>query len=624
MCGICGYINTDKEKASKDILRNMTDAIAHRGPDGEGQFVHNNVALGHRRLAILDLTNMASQPMISEDKNYILTYNGEVYNFRELRKDLIARGYSFSSTGDTEVLLKAYMEWGKDCLYKLNGMFAFAIYNKKEHMLFCARDRYGIKPFYYAVIGNCFIFGSEQKAIYTHPQFEHELDYDAIAEYFTFQNILSNRTFEKRIKILEPGHYFVVRTDEPISAIHPIQYWDFNFEEIEKYNSEEEYEEELDAILSRSINRQLVSDAPVGCFLSGGMDSGTITCVASRKIPRIHTFTCGYDMSRANSEEKNFDERKLTEIMAHAFQTSHFERILQPSDVGQVLSQVCFHNEEPRVGMTYTNYTISELASKFVKVCFSGTGGDELFGGYPWRYYRGMMAKSFDDFAANYYTFWQRLIPTPKLMEALSPVKEKVSVNPKELFKQVLAGQSNHPKCEEDYINCMMYYEAKTFLHGMLMIEDKQTMAHSLESRVPMLDNELVDFGMKLPIRYKLSDMEEAKRFQRKAIGEGKQDAYIRTNRGKYLLRKCMYKYIPEEIAGANKQGFSAPDATWFRDECAGLVRDVIYNDKARMWDILDKKLVQAMVDEHMNNKVNRRLLVWSLLSFEEILNRWF
>ena len=622
MCGICGYVNLSRKAASKQLLKAMTDVIAHRGPDGEGHFVYNNVALGHRRLAIIDLTDMASQPMISDDGNYILTFNGEIYNFQELREGLIKKGYHFTSTGDTEVLLKSYMEWGIDCLDKINGMFAFAVYNKKTEELFCARDRYGIKPFYYAFINDVFIFGSEQKSIFEHPEFKHELDYDAVAEYFTFQNIISDRTFEKSIKVLEPGHYFILK--QGMRNVQPVKYWDFCFEEVERHRTEAEYEAELDDILSRAINRQLVSDAPIGCFLSGGMDSGTITCMASRKIPRIHTFTCGYDMSHANEEERQFDERRLTEIMAHEFQTSHFERVLQPNDIEAVMSKVTYHNEEPRVGMTYTNYTISELASKFVKVSFSGTGGDELFGGYPWRYYRGMMAQSFDEFASNYYTFWQRLIPTDKLLGALTPVKNKVTVDPKQLYKAILKGGNQSPSCEEDYVNCMMYYEAKTFLRGMLMIEDKQTMAHSLESRVPMLDNELVDYGMKLPIRYKLADMEEAKKFQRQAIKEGKKDAYIRTNRGKYLLRKCMEKYIPDEIVKAHKQGFSAPDASWFRGECSDYVKRIIYNNNSRIWDVLDRKTVQPMVDEHMNNTTNRRLLVWSLLTFNEILNMWF
>lgn len=624
MCGICGFANLNHEKASLSILKKMSDVLAHRGPDGEGQYVDGCVALGHRRLAILDLSSMASQPMQSDDGNLVLTYNGEIYNFLEIRETLEKCGHHFRSTGDTEVLLKAFQEWGKDCLTMLNGMFAFVVYDKRRQTLFCARDRYGIKPFYYCVQDGLFLFASEQKSIYQHPAFRHEMDMDGVVEYFTFQNILTDRTFEKHVKILSPGHFFEVDLAATEQTIRPQKYWDFFFQPQERYTTEEEYEEELDGILSRAINRQLVSDAPVGCFLSGGMDSGTITCIASRKIPHINTFTCGYDMSRANKEEEHFDERKLTEIMAHAFQTSHFERILQPSDVERVLPMVCYHNEEPRVGMTYTNYMISELAAKFVKVCFSGTGGDELFGGYPWRYYRGMSSDNFDEFADHYYTFWQRLIPTQKIAKAFAPVWKDVTTDPKAVYRKVLGGQGTDAKTEEDFICCMMYFEAKTFLHGMLMIEDKQTMAHSLESRVPMLDNELVDFGMRLPIRFKLNDFQEARAFNDRMKKSEAKDVYFRTNRGKYLLRKCMKKYIPDEIASADKQGFSAPDATWFRDECSGFVRSVIYNDKARMWDILDKSVLLPMVDEHMDNKVNRRLLIWSLLNFEQMLKSWY
>lgn len=625
MCGICGYINFNGEKASNHILQNMMDAIAHRGPDGQGQYIDKGIAFGHRRLAIIDLSQLAKQPMQDYSGRYVLTYNGEIYNFKDIRNILEKKGYRFISSSDTEVVLYSYIEWGRDCIHYFNGMFAFSVYDKENGTVFLARDRYGIKPLYYGVINNVFMFASEQKAIYQHPNFFHCLDYDAITEYFTFQNIISNRTFEKGIRVLEPGHYIEFNIKNGVPTINPVQYWDFNFVPEERYESDQEYEEELDEILEESIKRQMVSDAPIGCFLSGGMDSGTITCVASRLIPHIHTFTCGYDMSRANSQESCFDERKLTEIMAHHFQTAHFERVLQYSDVAVALPKVCYHNEEPRVGMTYTNYTISELASKFVKVCFSGTGGDELFGGYPWRYYRGMMAKSYEDFAQNYYTFWQRLIPTSMIKEALAPVWNQVSINPWDEYKRILDNSSvGKPKNEDDYVNCMMYYEAKTFLHGMLMIEDKQTMAHSLESRVPMLDNKLVEYGMRLPLRLKLSDMQEAKKFHHQAISNGRSDAFLRTNRGKFLLRKCMMKYIPESISRAHKQGFSAPDATWFRDECKSLVCDVIDNENARIWEVLDKKICRSMVDDHMSNRKNNRLLIWSLLNFEQLLKTWY
>ena len=328
----------------------------------------------------------------------------------------------------------------------LNGMFAFVVYDKRRQTLFAARDRYGIKPFYYSVINGVFYLLLNKKQFMNIRYSTTKWIWTGWWNTSTFQNILTDRTFEKSIKILQPGHYFTIDLNRPPEKIAPCKYWDFLFEPQERYISETEYEQELDEILSRAINRQLVSDAPVGCFLSGGMDSGTITCIASRKIPHINTFTCGYDMSKANPDEIHFDERKLTEIMAHKFQTTHFERVLQPGDIERVLPMVCYHNEEPRVGMTYTNYTISELASKFVKVCFSGTGGDELFGGYPWRYYRGMMASSYDEFADNYYTFWQRLVPTERIAKAFGPVWGNITTDPKTVYRQILGGQGRNQK----------------------------------------------------------------------------------------------------------------------------------------------------------------------------------
>lgn len=623
MCGICGYYNLNGEPASQAVLRRMTNAIAHRGPDGEGNYTDRMAALGHRRLSILDLSDNGKQPMLSQGGNYVIVYNGELYNFKELKKKLAAKGYVFQSQCDTEVVLNSYIEWGEHCLELFNGMFAFVIYDKVRREFFCARDRYGIKPFYYAVVNHTFLFGSEQKAVYEHPLFYHKLDLEAVAEYFTFQNILTDKTFEKDIKILEPGCFFYIGMDHPQIIIK--RYWDFNFREDAEYSTEEEYAQALDDLLRQAVNRQLVSDTEIGSFLSGGMDSGTITCIASQSFPHMKTFTCGYDMSRAVGNELGFDERNKSEIMAHAFSTEHYEMILQPEDIERILPQVSYHNEEPRVGQSYTNYYISKLASKFVKVCFSGTGGDELFGGYPWRYYRGMNASDFDEFVDGYYQFWQRLIPTDVLQRAFSPVYQQIKdVDAKEIFKGVFKRHECEIKTPVDYINQSLYFEAKTFLYGMLMIEDKLTMAHGLESRVPLLDNDLVDFAMRMPVKYKLSNLQKTIRMNENNQGLKKQDYFLKTNDGKSILRKTMEKYIPKEIDRAAKQGFSAPDATWFRDESIGFVKNVIYDDRSRLWEYMDKNVVRSLVDEHLNGTANRRLLIWGLLNFNQLLKTWF
>ncbi len=625
MCGFCGFFNRRGSAATASVIDKMSVAITHRGPDGAAIFIDGPLAMGHRRLYIMDLTENARQPMESADGRYVLVYNGEIYGFRELAAELAAKGYQSRSTGDTEVLLHAYMEWGEACVRRFNGMFSFVVYDRQKHQLFCARDRYGIKPFYYAQIGESFLFASEQKAIFEHPAFRHQLDYDGITEYFTFQNILSTRTIEKQIKTLAPGHTLTLEMGT--EDVFPRQYWDFHFAQ-EADRGEKVYAEELDFLLEQAVNRQLVSDAEIGSFLSGGMDSGTITCIASRiaqkNNARLKTFTCGFDMTGASDEELRFEERRKAEIMAHTFQTEHYERVLQYCDVSRALPQICWHNEEPRVGPTYTNYCISGLASKFVKVAFSGTGGDELFGGYPWRYYRGMAAKGFDEFAEGYYLFWQRLIPTRFLEQALAPIRGKSSIDPRELFRGVFAGHQNPLKTPEDYINHCLYFEAKTFLPGMLMVEDKLSMAHGLEGRVPMLDNDLVDFAQRLPVKYKLSDLTENLERVKNDPNIKRENYYLRTNHGKYLLRKTMEKYIPESIDRADKQGFSAPDASWFRNECRDLVDSVVYNNSARLWEILDPNTVRALVSEHMDGTANRRLLIWSLLNFDQLLKTWF
>lgn len=621
MSGICGFTNLNGDRASHTAIENMHAAIAHRGPNHHGVYAEDATALAHRRTPIIDASENAHQPMTGGDGNYVLVYDGSVYNFPELRAELESKGYRHRSQSDAEVVLNAYIEWGTDCLRRFNGMFAFVIYDKCANQLFCARDRYGGKPFYYALLKKSFVFASEQKAIYEHPDFSHQLDLDGVLEYFTFQNILTDRTFEKTIKVLPAGHFLVVSLPEGSLSIR--QYWDFHFAQ-EQDRGEEYYAEKLDSLLEQAVKRQMVGNAEIGAFLSGGMDSGTITCIASRMQPHIKTFTCGYDMCGASESEMRFDERYKTEIMARAFQTEHYEMVLQYSDIGRAIPQICWHNEEPRVGQTYTNYYISQLASKFVKVAFSGTGGDELFGGYPWRYYRGMTSKNFDEFVDSYYGFWQRLIPTRLLAESFSPLKGKTTADPKQIFRDIFKPHQNPLLTPEDYINHALYFETKTFLPGMLFVEEKLSMAHGLESRMPMLDNDLADFAQRLPVKYKLNDLAQSIEQVRKDPRIKSEDYYMVTNLGKYLLRKTMEKYIPETIDRADKQGFSAPDASWFRNECRPLVDNVVYNNNARLWEYLSPKVIRSLVDQHMDGSANRRLLIWSLLNFEELLHTWF
>lgn len=624
MCGIAGIFNLNGEPVSQVVLRKMTDAIAHRGPDGEGFYIDSFVGLGHRRLAIIDLSPAGHQPMSTEDGNHIITYNGEVYNFQELRIELENLGYKFRSKTDTEVVLHAYVQWGVECIKRFNGMFAFAIWDRIRQELFLARDRYGIKPLYYTFVGSVFIFASEQKAIITHPAVRREIDLEGLVEYFTFQNIFTDRTLLKGIRTFPAGSIAQIPLGRAIDYLNLIRYWDFNFQEPEQSAREEEYVEELDRLFRQAVNRQLVSDVEVGSYLSGGMDSGSITAIAATQLPFIKTFTCGFDLHSASGLELGYDEREKAELMSYRFKTEHYEMVLKAGDMERVLPRLAWHLEEPRVGQSYPNYYAAQLASKFVKVVLSGAGGDELFGGYPWRYYRAVVNDDFEQYIDKYYVYWHRLIPNKAVREVFSPIWGEVKhVWTRDLFRDVFHVHADQLTRPEDYVNHSLYFEARTFLHGLLVVEDKLSMAHSIETRVPFLDNDLVDFAMKIPVQLKLKNLGEVVRLNENEPGPKTLKYFQRVKDGKLILRKVMERYVPPEITNAGKQGFSAPDASWFRGESINYIRKMLYDGKPRIYDIMDRSAVKRLLDEHLDGRQNRRLFIWSLLNVEWWLRKF-
>jgi asparagine synthase (glutamine-hydrolysing) len=619
MCGITGIVELDGAPASRGLLERMTAQIEHRGPDGEGYWLEGPVGFGHRRLAIIDLSAQGAQPMISVDHRYVLTYNGEIYNHLELRRELEQAGYWFRSDCDSEVLLVALAHWGTAALERLNGMFAFGFYDRKERTLLLARDRYGIKPLYHSLQGGRFAFGSEQKAILADPEFERRLDRKALYEYFTFQNLFTERTLIEDIRLLPAGHFAVLnlKTDQP--ALVQTQYWDYHFSEPGGKIDEREYLEELDRLFEQAVERQLISDVELGSYISGGMDSGSITAVAATRIPNLKSFTCGFDLSSASGIELAFDERVKAEAMSARFKTEHYEMVLKAGDMERCLPKLAWHLEEPRVGQSYPNYYAAQLASRFVKVVLSGAGGDELFGGYPWRYYRAAVNDDFEHYIDKYYGYWQRLLSNKELKQVFAPIAADVEgVWTRDIFHDVFSNHANRLERPEDYINHSLYLEAKTFLHGLFIVEDKLSMAHSLETRVPFMDNDLVEFAMRCPVSLKLNRLQEVIRINENEPGD-KQSTYFRkTNDGKQILRDMMARHIPDEIVKAEKQGFSSPDASWFKGESIDFVRDKLCRDDARIFDFLDPEATRSLVAEHLDGKENRRLLIWSLLNVNE------
>jgi asparagine synthase (glutamine-hydrolysing) len=621
MCGVAGYVNLNGEPASPVVLQAMTDIIAHRGPDGEGHWVEGAVAIGHRRLSIIDLSDAGHQPMLSADGRYVLSYNGEVYNFRELRLELEARGHQFRSRTDSEVVLNAWVEWGSDSLLRLNGMFAFAIWDREKRKLVLARDRFGIKPMYYARAGNAFLFGSEIKALLAHPKLSASVDPAGMAEYFTFQNFFSNRTLFAGVTLLPQGSYLQMTpgaTAEPSIA----RYWDYDFREPETPLAQDDYLGELDRLFRQAVNRQLVSDVEIGSYLSGGMDSGSITAIAAQQFPNLKTFTVGFDLSSISGMEIGFDERRNAEHMSYLFRTEHYEMVLKAGDMERCMQRLVWHMEEPRVGQCYPNYYAARLASRFGKVVLSGAGGDELFGGYPWRYYRAVVNDNFEHYIDKYYLYWHRLIPNTVLHRVFQPIHNQIAdVWTRDIFRDVFATHAAELTRPEDYVNHSLYFEAKTFLHGLLVVEDKLSMAHSLETRLPFLDNDLVDFAQRTPVGLKLGNLGEVVRLNENEPGPKTRRYFERTRDGKLLLRSVMNRHVPIEVTQREKQGFSAPDASWFRGESIDYVRDRLLDPAAGIYDFMDRAAVGELIDDHLQGRQNRRLLIWSLLYVEEWLS---
>jgi asparagine synthase (glutamine-hydrolysing) len=618
MCGIAGYLNTDGRPVALSILQRMSRVLAHRGPDGDGHWMEGAVGFGHRRLAIIDLSAAAAQPMVSGNGRFVITYNGEIYNFKELRKKLVSLGYHFRSSSDTEVVIEAFAEWGASAVERFNGMFALAVWDRKERRLLLARDRYGVKPLYYARVDNTTLFASEIKGLLAHGTLAPTVDLDGLAEYFTFQNFFSGHTLFKDVRLLPAGTMMEIESD---GRTRTRRYWDFHFSDVET-GSAEALVERLDDAFTNAVQRQLVSDVPVGTYLSGGMDTGAITAIAAKQLPNICSFTIGFDLTSASGLELAYDERKAAERMSYLFRTEHYEMVLKAGDMERAMADLVWHLEEPRIGQSYPNFYATKLASRFGKVVLSGAGGDELFAGYPWRYWRSLAGGTFEHYVDDYYQFWQRLLPDDNYERVLAPVWNHVRhVDRRAIFRGVFAEAPPRLESVQDYVNHSLYFEAKTFMHGALTMEDKLSMAHGLETRVPFLDNDLVDLACRIPVKHKLGGLDQVVRIDENDAGSKQARYFAKTRDGKLIMRTLMKRYVPSDIADGIKQGFSGPDASWFRGESIDYVRRRLLAPNAKIYSYLDRKAVEGLLTEHLNGQANRRLLVWSLLYLEEFLH---
>ena len=479
---------------------------------------------------------------------------------------------------------------------------------QKDRILTLARDRFGIKPLYYLEKKNNFLFSSEIKSFKFHPKVNLEMDQESLAEYLTFQNFIDDETLFKNVKVLKPGYFMEVDTD----GIKKIEkFYNFNFEQNTKNKSYLETKTELKHILTKSVNRQLISDVPISCLLSGGIDSSAITAIASKKIKNLKTFTIGFNMQSISGIEIFFDEREKAEKVSAELGTEHYSLVLKSGDMEKAFDDLVWHLEEPRVGQSYPNFYASKLASKFNKVILTGIGGDELFAGYPWRYYKNKELIKIEDFYYAYFNSWNRLLDHVDLENILGRKLDQYKFYDK--FKKILDIKIENPSFT-DLINYSLKFEIKTFLHGLLIVEDKLSMAHSLETRVPFLDNELSDYASKIPLEMKLKNIKNKPQLDEN-IFENKVDYFYNNySDGKLILRDALKEILPTEILSARKQGFSGPDKTWFKGKSIDFVKDNLFDKNQKLFDFLDHAIVKEKVLQHISGQKNNRLLIWSFI----------
>jgi asparagine synthase (glutamine-hydrolysing) len=619
MCGIAGFVESadagapSSLEASQELVRRMCQVIRHRGPDDEGSFVDEGIALGMRRLSIIDLST-GHQPIHNEDRTVWVVFNGEIYNFRTLRTELEAAGHRFATSSDTEVIVHAYEQWGTNAIARLRGMFALAVWDAQSRQLLLARDRIGIKPLHYTVVNGRLYFGSEIKSILEAPDVPRDLDLDALNHYLSFLYTPRDESIFRGIRKLPPGHLLTSSR----GRVHVEQYWRQPTRETFR-GSEAEAVSELNSILVDAVRSHLVSDVPLGAFLSGGVDSSLVVgLMAETSGGRVKTFSIGFD-------EPSFDELEHARRVARHFETDHHEFVVKP-DAVEILDSLISHFDEPFADSSaIPTWYVSEKAREHVAVVLSGDGGDELFGGYD-RYLPHPRVVAFDRFgrgtgrrvaaiaaahlphgargknffrhvardARGRYLDGIRFYSHDEKCALLAPdVVAQLSV----VDPEARLAQSFEPYGELPWASQMMRFDADTYLpEDVLTKVDRMSMAHSIESRVPLLDNEVVGFASALPAALKIKD-----------------------GRRKHILKEVAARLLPSEILNRRKQGFAVPLAAWFRGNLRDLFADTLLSTASVTRDYFQQAFVRRLMDEHLSGRRDHSLRLWLLVVFE----RW-
>jgi asparagine synthase (glutamine-hydrolysing) len=601
---VCGIGGTAGFVTSREALESVAAAMFHRGPDGNGFYVDptGQASFAFTRLAIVDLAGGA-QPMQSEDGQTHVVFNGEIYDHRLLRRELEARGHRFRSDhSDTEVLVHGWEEWGEELFPRLNGMFAVAIWDGPERRLVLARDRFGIKPLYYAQLGGGLVFASEISALHRSGLVPAEPSPQGIREYFAFQNVWGRRTMFRGIFQLLPGEVLVWRD----GATSRRRFWTMSFPRSRREPVAALAEEHRE-ILRRVVRRQIAADVPVMSYLSGGIDSTAITVASHEVDPGVTAYSCLFDLNGVGTD-RHVDEREFSRLVAGAYGLRQIEHMVEPRTLPETLRAYVRALEDLRMGMGYPVYAIAGRVARDARVVLSGTGGDEFHGGYVGRYealgltglrpplrarLRALLARNGKGPSndVTYRRILNFLVPQEDSDAAFASdfLRQTSEFDAQAVISDVLA------ECpSDDWRDRVTYVDATTYLHGLLVLEDKVSMAHSLETRVPLLDNELVDFMLDVPFG---------------ALYEGAT--------GKVLFRESVRPWVPQAVADKPKMGFGPPDASWYRGPLRGWIEETLAADRIRARGVFRPEFVAQALDDHFSGRRDATYLVWSLLNFD-------
>lgn len=642
MCGITGiYAFDEKYAVPKALIEKMTDTMFHRGPDEFGFYVDENVGLGHRRLCIIDLKT-GKQPMSDKNDNICIVFNGEIYNFRELRKDLEGAGYTFKTQSDTEVIIYAYEEYGIDCLEKFNGMFAFAIYDKRKKRLFLARDRLGIKPLYYTITDKEIIFASEIKAILKHPNVKKKVNLYGISSYLSYRYVLGNETLFEDIYTLQPGYFLVCENGN----IDEKQYWELPINPQKVDKGEEYYVQKLRELLTKSVKRRMISDVPLGAYLSGGLDSSIIVALMSEISDEpVKTFSVGF-------EEEGFNEFEYADLMAERYKTNHKEILLNAEKYMELMPTLIRYKDAPlSVANEVPLYEMSKELKKDITVVLSGEGADELFGGYgrifrsPFDYERLKLIEGnpdlLDETVKNILMNSLRdkygdLKFEDELIHFLSTynwitLEEKKGIFTDEVNS--IIGDDDHVLSvfkkyfdivkELDHYDKYLWIFEKLHLVGLLMRVDMMTMAASVEARVPFVDHELVEFAFSLPFKYKIRWKSLLHQSMATVYNSDKISENFDTT--KYLLREVFKDKIPEEVLYREKMGFPVPVHQWFGGKLNVYAKEILLDEKVKKRGIFNTGRIEEWLSHTDNFKSHQfGLKIWMLINLELWFREYF